>query len=105
MAWVYLTIAGIFEVIWASFMKLSNGFTHLGWSVATIIGMLISFLCLAKATHQLPLSLAYPVWTGIGALGTVIIGVVVFGDRLSPLTWVFVVVLLIAILGIKLTTH
>ncbi|WP_461242861.1 DMT family transporter [Secundilactobacillus muriivasis] len=105
MAWIYLVIAGIFEVVWASFLKLSAGFSHLGWSVATIIGMVLSFLFLAKATHQLPLSLAYPIWTGIGALGTVIVGVMVFGDRLNPLTWVFVGVLLIGIIGIKLTTN
>lgn len=103
MAWFYLFIAGIFEVVWATFMKLSDGFSNLGYSIATFLGMLFSFLFLARATHQLPISLAHPVWTGIGALGTVIIGVILFGDHLSPLTWFFVALLLIGIIGIKLT--
>lgn len=103
MAWFYLFIAGLFEVVWATFMKLSEGFSHLGYSIATFAGMLFSFLFLARATRQLPISLAYPVWTGIGALGTVIIGVILFDDRLSPLTWFFVALLLIGIVGIKLT--
>lgn len=103
MAWVYLIIAGVFEVVWAALLKLSEGFTHLGFSLATIVGMIASFGFLAKATHALPLSLAYPVWTGIGAVGTVILGVVYFGDRLSPVAWGFVALLLIAIIGLKLT--
>ncbi|WP_461215986.1 DMT family transporter [Lacticaseibacillus sp. GG6-2] len=103
MAWLYLIIAGIFEVVWATFLKLSVGFTHIGYTIATLVGMIASFGFLAQATKTLPLSLAYPVWTGIGAVGTVILGVVMFGDRLSPMAWGFVVLLLIAIVGLKLT--
>ncbi|ANZ64957.1 supressor protein SugE [Secundilactobacillus paracollinoides] len=105
MAWIFLVIAGIFEVVWATFMKLSEGFSHPIYSVLTVLGMIASFAFLAKATHQLPLSIAYPVWTGIGAVGTVIIGVILFGDKLSPLTWVFVGVLFVGIIGIKLTAN
>ncbi|CUS26014.1 hypothetical protein FC70_GL000589 [Paucilactobacillus oligofermentans DSM 15707 = LMG 22743] len=104
MSWIYLLIAGLFETIWATFLKLSNGFTHLNYTILTIVGMIISFYCLAKATVSLPLSLAYPIWTGIGAVGTVIIGVVLFGDKINPMTWVFVGVLLIGIVGIKITS-
>ncbi len=105
MAWLYLTIAGIFEVVWSTFMKMSDGFHKLGFSALTISGMFISFICLAEATRRMPMSIAYPIWTGIGAVGSVIVGVSLFGDRLSPLTWVFVVLLLISIIGIKLTSH
>lgn len=105
MAWLYLIIAGLFEVVWAAFLKLSQGFTRLGFSVCTILGMVVSFYCLAKATARLPLSLAYPVWTGIGAVGTVLVGVFLFGDRLSPWTWLFVACLFVGIIGIKLTTN
>ncbi|QFR24998.1 DMT family transporter [Schleiferilactobacillus harbinensis] len=104
MAWLYLVFAGIFEVVWATFMKLSNGFTHLGWSIATLIGMIASFGLLSQATTKLPMSLAYPIWTGIGAVGTVIAGVVLFGDQLKPATWFFVALLFVGIIGIKLTT-
>jgi len=104
MDWLWLVIAGLFEVVWASTMKLSVGFTKLGFTLLTILGMLASFLLLAKATKTLSLSIAYPVWTGIGAVGAILVGVIVFGDKLSPITWVFVILLLISIIGIKVTT-
>ncbi len=66
MNWIFLIIAGIFEVVWATAMKYSHGFTNLTPSIITIVGMLISFFLLAHATKTLPLSIAYPVWTGIG---------------------------------------
>lgn len=105
MDWIYLVIAGIFEVVWATLMKLSEGFHKLGFTVLTVVGMVLSFLCLAQATRRLPISIAYPIWTGIGAIGSVLVGVMFFGDRLSPLTWFFVGLLLIGIIGIKLTSH
>ena len=74
MSWIYLLIAGIFEVVWSTAMKLSNGFSVLLYSVITVIGMIISFGSLVLATKSLPLSLAYPIWTGIGAVGSVIVG-------------------------------
>lgn len=105
MAWIYLLIAGIFEVVWSTTMKLSNGFSLLGYSAATILGMLISFGSLVMATKTLPLSLAYPIWTGIGAVGSIIVGVSLFHDHLTPLTWVFVVLSVISIIGIKIATN
>ncbi|WP_125764822.1 DMT family transporter [Companilactobacillus hulinensis] len=104
MNWIYLTIAGLFEVVWASTMKLSHGFTKLSFTILTIIGMILSFVLLAKATKTLPLSIAYPIWTGIGALGSILVGFFIFGDKISPLTWIFIVLLLISIIGIKMTT-
>ncbi|MGF2385335.1 DMT family transporter [Lentilactobacillus otakiensis] len=104
MNWVFLVIAGIFEVVWATAMKYSHGFTNLMPSIVTIVGMLISFLLLAHATKTLPLSIAYPVWTGIGAVGTVIAGIILFGDKISPITWGFVILLLVSIVGIKMTS-
>lgn len=104
MAWISLLIAGLFEVVWATTMKLSNGFSHPLWTLTTIIGMTISFGGLVLATKHLPISLAYPIWTGIGAVGSVIIGALYFHDQLSPLTWVFVICLIISIIGIKLTS-
>lgn len=68
MSWIYLLIAGIFEVVWSTAMKISNGFSVLLYSVITVIGMIISFGSLVLATKSLPLSLAYPIWTGIGAV-------------------------------------
>lgn len=104
MSWLYLMIAGIFEVVWATMMKLSQGFTHLTYSLLTVLGMIISFFFLSLAIKHLPLSLAYPVWTGIGAIGSIIIGFVLFKDSIQPLTWVFIGFLLIGLIGIKFTS-
>ena len=103
MAWIELMIAGLFEVVWATAMKLSNGLTKINYTVATVVGMIISFLLLARATKTLPLSLAYPIWTGVGAVGSIIVGVFFFGDKIPLATWFFVALLLIGIIGIKVT--
>ena len=104
MKWIYLIAAGLFEVVWATLMKLSHGFTKLDFTIYTIIGMIASFLLLAKATKSLPLSIAYPIWTGIGAVGSILVGVMFFGDKIPGITWIFIVLLLVSIIGIKLTT-
>lgn len=103
MAWIILIIAGFAECFWAAMMKLSDGFTNLWYTIATIIGLLVSMAALIVATKSLPLSIAYPVWTGIGAVGTVVIGTCIFKDQVSSVTWVFVVLLIICIIGIKIT--
>jgi len=104
MSWIYLIIAGLFEVVWSTTMKLSHGFSKISFAIYTIVGLALSMLFLAIAIKKLPMSLAYPIWTGIGAVGSVIIGVILFGDKLSPLTWIFVVLLLISIIGIKISS-
>ncbi len=103
MSWVYLIIAGLFECFWSTMMKLSEGFSRPGYAAATVVGMIVSFWALILATKQLPISLAYPIWTGIGAVGAVLVGVLFFKDHISPLTWLFVAMLIVGIVGIKLT--
>ena len=76
MAWVYLVLAGGLEVFWSTFMKLSEGFSKPGYTVLTLVGMAASFILLAQATKVLPLGTSYAIWTGIGALGAVIVGIV-----------------------------
>lgn len=104
MSWFYLLLAGIFECVWSTTMKLSDGFSKMGYAVLTIFGMVISFAALIKATQSLPISIAYPIWTGIGAVGAVLVGVFFFKDKMNPLTWFFVVLLIVSIVGIKLTS-
>ena len=104
MHWIYLIIAGLFEVVWATTMKLSHGFTKISFTIYTIIGLALSMFFLSIAIKRMPMSLAYPIWTGIGAVGSIIAGVIIFGDKLSPITWVFVALLLISIIGIKITS-
>ena len=104
MAWVMLGIAGVFEVVWATFMKLSEGFAKRGWTVLTFFGMAVSFFLLARATRTLPLGTAYAVWTGIGALGSVIIGIVIFKEPVTAARIFFAALLLAGIVGLKLTS-
>ena len=103
MAWVMLGIAGVFEVVWATFMKLSEGFAKPGWTVLTFLGMAVSFFLLARATRTLPLGTAYAVWTGIGALGSVIIGIVIFKEPVTAARIFFAALLLAGLVGLKLT--
>lgn len=85
MAWVSLIIAGLFEIVWAYFMKQSHGFTRWWPSVATIGFMAISFALLSWSMKSLPMGTAYVMWTGIGAVGAFIVGVVLLGEQLSVL--------------------
>lgn len=85
MAWIVLFIAGLFEVVWATAMKQSHGFSRLWPSVITIAAMLVSFGLLSWSMRSLPLGTAYTVWTGIGALGAFAVGVLVLGEAASPL--------------------
>lgn len=80
MAWLYLFIAGLCEIAWAVGMKYTEGFTKLGWSVLTVIMMIVSFVFLAQAIRHLPLGTSYAIWTGIGAVGTAILGIVLFSE-------------------------
>ena len=104
MAWLYLILAGIFEVVWATAMKESNGFTRLVPSSITIIFMLLSFSLLAYAMKTLPLGTAYTIWVGIGAVGAFIAGITLFGEAVN-ITRVIAAVLIIAgVVLLKLAT-
>lgn len=85
MPWIILVVAGLFEVVWAFTMKQSEGFTRLGPTVVTLVAMLISFGLLSWSMRTLPLGTAYTVWTGIGAIGAFIVGIVVLGEPANPL--------------------
>lgn len=83
MAWILLTIAGLLEVVWATAMKASNGFTVFWPSVVTVVTMLASFGLLSVAMKSLPLGTSYMTWVGIGAIGAFIAGIVLYGEALS----------------------
>jgi quaternary ammonium compound-resistance protein SugE len=85
MSWIYLISAGLLEVVWAYFMKQSEGFTQLTPTIITIVAMIASFGLLALAMRTLPLSTAYMVWTGIGAIGAFIVGTVLLGEPLNAM--------------------
>lgn len=95
MAWISLSIAGLLEVVWAFYMKQSHGFTRLWPSVITMITMSASFALLAYAMRSLPLGTAYTMWTGIGAVGAFVVGLVVLGEPANAMR-VFAAALIIA---------
>ena len=101
--WMALLGAGISEVIWAYFMKQSEGLTKLVPSVLFIVVMIISMGLLTFSTKYLPISIAYPVWVGIGAAGTVIAGAMFFGESISVLKVVFLAMIIGGVIGIKLS--
>ncbi|WP_270227968.1 DMT family transporter [Lactococcus garvieae] len=104
MSWIFLFLAGIFEVVWASTMTLSQGFSILKYDILTIVGMLVSFGFLTLAMKKLPLGIAYPIWTGIGAVGAILVGALIFKDKVPSLTWIFVLMLVVGLIGIKVTS-
>lgn len=103
LAWILLVLAGLLEVCWAIGLKYSEGFSKLVPSVFTLFTLALSMVLLAKANQVLPIGTAYAVWVGIGALGAAILGIVLFNESASPLRILFLVMLLVAILGLKMT--
>ncbi|MFC5430704.1 DMT family transporter [Paraburkholderia denitrificans] len=104
MAWVFLVVAGLLEVLWAYAMKLSNGFTRLNYSSITIVAMIASFALLSVAMKSLPLGTAYTIWTGIGTVGAFVVGILVLGEVASPMR-ILAAVLIVGGLGLmKLTS-
>lgn len=104
MAWLYLILAGIFEVVWATAMKESNGFTRLVPSSITIIFMLLSFSLLAYAMKTLPLGTAYTIWVGIGAVGAFIAGINLFGEAVNTTRIIAAVLIIAGVVLLKLAT-
>ncbi|MFF4410583.1 DMT family transporter [Streptomyces sp. NPDC001262] len=104
MAWVLLVVAGLLEVGWSIGMKYTEGFTRLWPSVFTVAGIAASMLLLAQAARSLPIGTAYGVWVGIGATGAAVLGMAVLGEPVSVGRVFFIVLLLVAIVGLKATS-
>ncbi len=102
MSWIWLCIAGMFEICWAVGMKYSHGFTRLYPSIFTAVTMFASLGCLALAMRTLPLGTAYAVWTGIGTVGTVIVGMIFFGESTAILRILCLLLIVSGIVGLKL---
>jgi quaternary ammonium compound-resistance protein SugE len=101
MAWLYLVIAGLFEIAWAIGLKYTEGFTRLWPSIWTLAGMVASIIFLARALRTIPLGTGYAVWTGIGAVGTAILGIVLFGESKDPLRLAFILIIVAGIVGLR----
>ncbi|MBW8638423.1 quaternary ammonium compound efflux SMR transporter SugE [Hoeflea sp. WL0058] len=104
MSWVFLLFAGLFEVVWALSMKQSEGFTRLAPSFVTLCAMIVSFSLLALAMRSLPLGTAYMIWTGIGAVGALVVGAMFLGEALTPLR-VSAALLIVAGIAVMKLSH
>lgn len=104
MAWVYLLIAALFEVGWAISLKSTHVFTRFWPSVLTIASMVISFTCLALAVRTIPIGTGYAIWTGIGAVGTAIVGMVLFAEPVTVWRIGCLILIISGVLGLKFAT-
>ncbi|AVJ27227.1 MAG: quaternary ammonium compound efflux SMR transporter SugE [Achromobacter sp.] len=104
MTWIILVLAGLFEIVWAVGLKYTHGFTRLWPSVGTVAGMLVSFWLLALAMKTLPLGTAYAVWVGIGTIGAFVAGIVLFGESASWLRIASVALIVLGLVGLKLSS-
>lgn len=103
-SWIFLMIAGFLEVTWTYFLKESMGFSRLGPSLLFAVTLAASMIFLALAVKTIPVGVAYPIWTGIGAVGAVLIGALVFGEVMSLPKAFFVLMIIGGIIGLKLST-
>jgi quaternary ammonium compound-resistance protein SugE len=104
MAWIYLIIAGLFEVAFTTSLKLSNNFSNRSWSIVFFVSISLSFYFLNKAVQTIPMGTGYAVWTGIGAVGTVIVGMIFFNEPTYFWRMLFIFLLIGSIIGLKLVS-
>ena len=104
MAWVVLVIAGLFEIGWAVGLKFTEGFTRPWPTIGTVVSMIVSLGLLGLALRTLPLGTAYAVWTGVGTVGTALLGMVLFQESADPIRLVCIGLIVLGIVGLKLVT-
>ncbi len=105
MAWIILVVAGLFEIVWAIGLKYTDGFSRLWPSVGTVAAMIASIVLLGFAMRDLPVGTAYAVWTGIGAVGTAILGIYLFGESAAMARLACLGLIVVGILGLKLVSN
>ena len=102
MHWIYLLLAGLTEIVWAIGLKYSDGFTHLPISIVTVTFMVLSFFLFAQALKKIPIGTAYAIFTGIGAAGTAIIGIVFLHESKSVIKIISLILLISGLIGLKM---
>ncbi len=105
MAWIYLIVAGLFEIVWAVSMKYSQGLTKLWPSVITVAAGIVSIILLTQAVKTLPIGSSYAIWTGIGAVGSAILGIVLFGESATGIRIACIVLIVSGVVGLKLAMN
>jgi quaternary ammonium compound-resistance protein SugE len=105
MAWVFLGVAGLLEVLWAYMLKVSNNLTSPVESAIAVVAMIASFVVLSMAMKSLPLGTAYAIWTGIGAVGAFILGIIVLGEAATPMRIGSALLIVAGMVGLKLASQ
>ncbi len=103
MAWVWLVIGGLFEVGFTTSLRFVDGFRNIGWTVVFLVSVSISMALLELAARTIPMGTAYAVWGGIGAIGTVVVGMIWFGEPATTIRVLLILVIVMAIAGLRLT--
>ncbi|MEF2094756.1 multidrug efflux SMR transporter [Bacillus sp. CFBP9009] len=101
MAWIYIIMAGLLEIVWVIGLKYSHGFTKIIPSTVTVVIIIFSFFLLSKALHSIPLGTGYAIFTGLGTVGTVVTGMLFLGETINPLKVFFMALMILGIIGIK----
>lgn len=104
MEWIVLVVAGLFEIGWAIGLKFTDGFSRLWPSIGTAVAMVISVVLLGWSVRTLPVGTAYAVWTGIGAVGTAVLGIILFNEPMTSSRMICIALIVAGILGLKLAT-
>jgi quaternary ammonium compound-resistance protein SugE len=104
MAWTFLIVAGFLEIVWAITLRYTEGLTNIYWGAVTIVSGLASFYCLAQAIKTIPIGTGYAVWTGIGAVGTAILGIALFAESAALPRLACMGLIVAGIIGLKLTS-
>ena len=103
MAWIYIIMAGLLEIVWVIGLKYSHGFTKIIPSIVTVVIILFSFFLLSKSLHSIPLGTGYTIFTGLGTVGTVVTGMFFWGETINPLKVLFLALIILGIIGIKIS--
>jgi multidrug transporter EmrE-like cation transporter len=105
MPWIYLIVAACFEVGFTTFMKLSAGNWRSPWQIGFIASAILSFIFLEQASRSIPLGMAYAIWTGLGATGTLLLGTLVFGEKMNTVQALLMCNLIFSVVALKLAAH
>ncbi|MES9740424.1 multidrug efflux SMR transporter [Peribacillus frigoritolerans] len=101
MAWIYIIMAGLLEIVWVIGLKYSHGFTKIIPSIFTVVIIIFSFFLLSKALHSIPLGTGYAIFTGLGTVGTVVTGMLFWDETINPLKVFFIALMILGMIGIK----
>ncbi len=102
--WIWILVGGVFETVWALSMKMSDGFSNIPWTIVTLVFIFLSVYFLNSGMKRgLPVGGGYAVWVGVGAIGSIVMGIILFGESIAPMRLIFAALIVVGIVGVELT--